>query len=383
MRSRRATGARIEELARKASPARSATGEARRRVARWKRSAPIARRWAIRISAISSPLDPGRFERFSLTLGDLTLDYSKNRIVAETMQLLLALAEAAEVAALRDAMFAGEPINITENRAVLHVALRAPKDADIRVDGENVVPEVHETLDRFLAFADQIRSGEIRGVAGDTFTDVVNIGIGGSDLGPAMAIAALTPYRGGGPRVHFVSNVDGAHLADTLAGLDAERTLFLDRLEDLHHLGDDDQRRLGARLARLPARRGGGRRPFRRDLHQPREGRRVRHQARPRLRFLGLGGRPLFGVVGDRPAARDLDRRGELPQLPRRRARDGRAFPHRAARARTCRSSWGCSASGIATCSTSARMRCCPTTSGSRASPRTCSSSTWNRTASG
>jgi len=172
-------------------------------------------------------VDPDRFERFSLSLGDLTLDYSKNRIVQETMQLLFALAEAAEVESLRDQMFSGAPINITEKRAVLHVALRAPKDADIRVDGTNVVPEVHETLDRFLSFADHVRAGEIRGVAADKFSDVVNIGIGGSDLGPAMATAALKPYRDGGPRVHFVSNVDGAHLTDTLADLEAERTLFL------------------------------------------------------------------------------------------------------------------------------------------------------------
>ncbi len=171
--------------------------------------------------------DAERFTRFSLTLGDLTLDYSKNRIVADTMPLLFALAEHAEVEKLRDAMFAGEPINETENRPVLHVALRAPADADIRVNGENVIPEVHHTLDRFLRFADQIRSGELRGVAADKFDDVVNIGIGGSDLGPAMATAALTPYRDGGPNVHFVSNVDGAALADTLATLDAERTLFV------------------------------------------------------------------------------------------------------------------------------------------------------------
>ncbi len=172
-------------------------------------------------------MDPGRFDKFSLTFGDLTLDYSKNRIVAETMDLLLALAERADITALRDAMFAGEPINITEGRAVLHVALRAPEDADIRTGGVNVVPEVHATLRKFLRFADQVRSGEIRGVAADKFSDVVNIGIGGSDLGPAMATAALTPYRDGGPRLHFVSNVDGAHLTDTLADLEAERTLFL------------------------------------------------------------------------------------------------------------------------------------------------------------
>ena len=171
--------------------------------------------------------DPHRFQRFSLTLGDLTLDYSKNRIVPDTIPLLVTLAERAEVAQLRDRMFAGEPINETEGRAVLHTALRASSDADIRVDGKNVVPEVQQTLDRFLEFADSVRNGDVRGVAADRFDDVVNIGIGGSDLGPAMAVQALTPYRDGGPRVHFVSNVDGAHLADTLANLDAERTLFI------------------------------------------------------------------------------------------------------------------------------------------------------------
>jgi glucose-6-phosphate isomerase len=172
-------------------------------------------------------LDPDRFSRFSLSLGDLTLDFSKNRIVPTTLPLLLALAECAGAAELRDAMFSGEPINLTENRPVLHVALRAPPSETIQVGGHNVVPDVHAELDRFLAFAEQVREGEIRGVAADRFSDVVNIGIGGSDLGPAMAVQALTPYRGTGPKVHFVSNVDGAHLSDTLAGLDAERTLFL------------------------------------------------------------------------------------------------------------------------------------------------------------
>ena len=171
--------------------------------------------------------DPDRFARFSLTLGDLTLDYSKHRIVAETMPLLVALAERAEVGAQRDSMLAGEPINLTEGRAVLHAALRAPSSGDMRVGGVNVVPDVQETLQRFCQFADDVRSGEIRGVAADRFSDVVNIGIGGSDLGPAMATEALSPYRGLGPKLHFVSNVDGAHLTDTLAGLDAERTLFL------------------------------------------------------------------------------------------------------------------------------------------------------------
>ncbi len=185
-------------------------------------------------SAIGNPqlrdlfaADPERFERFSVSAGDLMLDYSKNRIVPETMPLLFSLAARAGLAEMRDAMFSGAPINTTEKRPVLHVALRAPRDADIGVDGRNVIPEVHAVLDRFTRFADAIRSGELRGIAADRFTDVVNIGIGGSDLGPAMAVIALTPYREQGPKVHFVSNVDGAHLADTLAGLDAERTLFL------------------------------------------------------------------------------------------------------------------------------------------------------------
>jgi glucose-6-phosphate isomerase len=171
--------------------------------------------------------DPDRFTRFSLTVENLTLDYSKNRIVADTMPLLVELAERAEAPALREAMFAGMAINATEGRAVLHTALRAPAGEDIRVDGVNVVPQVHAVLNRFLAFADDIRSGEVRGIAADRFSQIVNIGIGGSDLGPAMAVDALAPYRGNGPRVRFVSNVDGAHLADTLTGLDAERTLFI------------------------------------------------------------------------------------------------------------------------------------------------------------
>jgi glucose-6-phosphate isomerase len=116
-------------------------------------------------------------------------------------------------------MFAGEAINTTEGRAVLHTALRAAADADIRVDGENVVPGVHAVLDAMAAFSDGVRNGTRCGATGKAFTDVVNIGIGGSDLGPVMATLALAPYHDG-PRLHFVSNVDGAHIADTLSGLD-------------------------------------------------------------------------------------------------------------------------------------------------------------------
>jgi glucose-6-phosphate isomerase len=171
--------------------------------------------------------DPQRFERFSLNLGDLTLDYSKNRITGETVRLLVALAEAADIAGRRDAMFAGEAINTTEDRAVLHVALRNRANRPIHVDGTDVMPAVNEVLARMQAFAGAVRSGAVTGATGKPFTDVVNIGIGGSDLGPAMAVAALSPYRGNGPKVHFVSNVDGAHIADTLAGLNPQTALFL------------------------------------------------------------------------------------------------------------------------------------------------------------
>ena len=171
--------------------------------------------------------DPQRFERYSLTLDDLTLDYSKNRITDETVRLLIDLADAADVAGRREAMFAGEAINTTEDRAVLHVALRNRSNRPIHVGGADVMPGVNAVLARMQVFAEAVRSGEITGTTGKAFTDVVNIGIGGSDLGPAMAVAALSPYRGAGPNVHFVSNVDGAHIADTLAGLDPQSTLFL------------------------------------------------------------------------------------------------------------------------------------------------------------
>jgi len=169
--------------------------------------------------------DPERFKTFSVTFKDILLDYSKNLIDRETMRLLVALAAVAEVEKHRAAMFAGEAINKTENRSVLHVALRAAPDEVYRASGQNVVPEVQAMLARLAEFAESVRSGAIAGTGGK-FTDVVNIGIGGSDLGPAMATRALHAYHDG-PRVHFVSNVDGSHIRDTLEGLDPARTLFL------------------------------------------------------------------------------------------------------------------------------------------------------------
>ncbi len=166
--------------------------------------------------------DPQRFARFSRRFGDLLADFSKEKLDAEALAALLALAEAADVAGKREALFRGEPINLTEGRAVLHVAARDPSGS---YDAPGFA-EVAPTLDRFLAFAEEVRSGAYAPPTGGRFTDVVNIGIGGSDLGPAMAVRALAPYHDG-PRVHFVSNVDGAHLTDVLKGLDPAHTLII------------------------------------------------------------------------------------------------------------------------------------------------------------
>lgn len=169
--------------------------------------------------------DPARFDNFSASLDDMLLDFSKTSIDATALDLLLQLADTQNVTAKRDAMFAGEKINITEDRAVLHTALRN-QSGSVIVDGADVMPGIHETLDRMATYSNGIRSGTIAAANGQKFTDVVNIGIGGSDLGPVMATLALAPYHDG-PNTHFVSNVDGAHIHDVLAGLDPETTLVL------------------------------------------------------------------------------------------------------------------------------------------------------------
>ncbi|NDV86055.1 glucose-6-phosphate isomerase [Aurantimonas aggregata] len=170
--------------------------------------------------------DPDRFARFSARHGDLLLDFSKTSIDAAALQALLDLARARSLEERRDAMFAGALINETEGRAVLHVALRGePKDG-YRTEGNPVSGAVEDVLKAMTAFSERIRTGELRGATDRNITDIVNIGIGGSDLGPAMATLALAPYHDG-PRTHFVSNVDGAHIADTLAKLDPETTLVI------------------------------------------------------------------------------------------------------------------------------------------------------------
>jgi glucose-6-phosphate isomerase len=171
--------------------------------------------------------DPSRGERLTAEAAGIYLDYSKHRITDETLRLLIALAEASGLGARIEAMFTGEKINVSENRAVLHVALRAPRDATILVDGHNVVPDVHAVLDKMSAFADRLRSGSWTGHTGKRIRNVVNVGIGGSDLGPVMAYEALRHYSDRGLTFRFVSNVDSTDFAEAVIDLDAAETLFI------------------------------------------------------------------------------------------------------------------------------------------------------------
>jgi glucose-6-phosphate isomerase len=179
--------------------------------------------------------DPTRFEEFSATFSanptaskpEILLDYSKNIITKETLQLLVSLAKDAQVEEWRSRMFSGDKINTTEDRAVLHVALRNRSNTPIIVDGKDVMPDVNRVLAQMEKISKSIRSGEWKGYTGKQITDVVNIGIGGSDLGPVMVTEALKPYAQEGLRVHFVSNVDGTHIAEVTKRLDPETTLFI------------------------------------------------------------------------------------------------------------------------------------------------------------
>jgi glucose-6-phosphate isomerase len=171
--------------------------------------------------------DPGRGERMAVEAVGLYLDYSKNRITYETLKLLLRLAEQSGLQSRIEAMFRGEKINVTEMRPVLHVALRAPRGASIIVDGEDVVPKVHSVLDKMADFSDRVRSGEWKGHTGNRIRNVINIGIGGSDLGPAMAYEALKAYSDRAMTFRFVSNIDGADFAEAVRDLDPSETLFI------------------------------------------------------------------------------------------------------------------------------------------------------------
>jgi glucose-6-phosphate isomerase len=202
--------------------------------------------------------DAQRGQRFTLEAAGIYLDYSKQRITDETLRLLLALADEANLSERIAAMFAGARINSTEHRAVLHVALRAPRGADIRVDGVNVVPEVHAVLDRMAAFAERVRSGAWLGHGGKRIRNVVNIGIGGSDLGPVMAYEALRHYSARDMQFRFVSNVDGTDFAEAVHDLDAGETLFivssktfttLETMTNAHSARDWSLARLGGDVA--------------------------------------------------------------------------------------------------------------------------------------
>ncbi len=171
--------------------------------------------------------DPGRAERLSIEAAGLLLDYSKHRVTGETLQLLSQLASAVGLRERIDAMFSGAKINETEGRAVLHVALRAPRESSIVVDGKNVVPDVHAVLDKMAQFSERVRSGEWRGHTGKRIKNIVNVGIGGSDLGPAMAYEALRAYADRALTFRFVSNVDATDFAEAVAGLDPAETLFI------------------------------------------------------------------------------------------------------------------------------------------------------------
>ena len=172
-------------------------------------------------------LDPNRFKRFTASAGPILLDYSKNRIDEAVMEKLFEIANAADLEGRRKDMWAGKHINSTEDRAVMHMALRYQGDKPVKIDGVDVMPEVRKVLAAMKEFSEAVRSGAIRGSTGEQFTDVVNMGIGGSDLGPAMVTLALAPYTRPDLRVHYVSNVDGAHIHDTLKGLDPKKTMFI------------------------------------------------------------------------------------------------------------------------------------------------------------
>src|ERR1700691_2069684 len=171
--------------------------------------------------------DPQRGERLTAEAAGIFLDYSKNRITDETVKLLIELAGESGLRSRIDAMFRGDKINVTEKRAVLHVALRAPKDASISVDGQNVVPEVHAVLDKMTAFSRRVRGGEWKGFTGKPIRNVINVGIGGSDLGPVMAYEALKHYSDRNLTFLFVSNVDGTDFAEAVRALDPAETLFV------------------------------------------------------------------------------------------------------------------------------------------------------------
>jgi hypothetical protein len=243
--------------------------------------------------------DKDRAARFTLTAGDLTLDYSKNHVTATTRKLLARLAKEAQVPEAIEAMFAGDKINVTENRSVLHAALRAKMSDKVALDVNGVL-EVWETLNAIEDFVERVQTKKIRGHTGKRFTDVVNIGIGGSDLGPVMAARALRPYWHEKMRFHSVSNIDGTQLADLTQELSAESTLFV----------------VCSKTFTTQSRSHGC----------------FRHPSRVPIWLLGLGRGALLAVVGGRAVACAGGRHGHVPASAERWPGHGPAFPECAAR---------------------------------------------------
>ena len=282
--------------------------------------------------------DPGRGERLTAEAAGLYLDYSKNRVTDETLRLLVALAEESGVAERRDAMFRGERINVSEDRSVLHVALRMPADEPLVVDGTDVVAQVHEVLDRMAAFADRVRSGEWKGHTGKPIRNVVNVGIGGSDLGPVMAYEALRHYTERDLTFRFVSNVDSTDFVEATRDLDPEQTLFIISSKTFGTLET---------LTNATSARDWISRRWAREDAVAKHFVAVSTNAEQVAEF-GIDTANMFGFwdwVGGRysmDSAIGLSTMIAIgPERLRRAAgrvpRDGRALPHRAAGARTCR----------------------------------------------
>ena len=327
--------------------------------------------------------DPSRADRLTVDAAGLAADLSKQRVTEETMRLLLALAEESGVPARIEAMFVGERINTTEHRAALHVALRAPRDVSIEVDGEDVVPKVHEVLDRMSRFATRVRDGDWRGHTGERIRAVVNIGIGGSDLGPAMATRALAAYSDRNIAYRFVSNVDGTDFAEATRDLDPATTLFVVSSKTFTTV----ETLTNARTARdwLLAGLGADEAAVAKHFVA------VSTNAAKVAEF-GIDTENMFGFwdwVGGRysvdsaiglsccwrsgPTASASSSPGSAPST------STSAERRSSATSPCCSRSSG---SGTRTCSAPRPSRCSPTTSTSRASPPTSSSSRWNRTAS-
>ena len=303
------------------------------RTAAWSALADCAR--ALQQGSIKELFEahPRRFDQFSLRAEGLLLDYSRQLLDARALESLVALAEQTEVPRWIELMFTGHPVNNTEDRPALHVALRRPAGAPLYVYGENVMPLVEAERAKMRALADALHSGELRGFTGKPITDIVNIGIGGSDLGIVMAVQALAEDRLAGLSVHFVSNVDGVALAHVLEAGERRDDVVRDLLEDFHDARDARQRDGRARMAARSRWPGSGCRAMRGGLDQRSRDERVWYRGRPASRDVGLGRRPLLGLVGRRTNRGAGDRLGEVRGVSRRWSCDGRAFPQRAGRA--------------------------------------------------